>query len=550
MRKRAFFHLVLFLLCISAFAQNQYRKAVKPTKNVILMIPDGTSHSVVSAARWYQIYNQLGGDRLAIDPYLCGVVKTYNSNSPIGDSAPTTSCYMTGYLSQAGNVGIYPAVDEVNDIFTVDAAKSYQPLATVLEAAKYDLDKSTGLVATVEFMHATPADCSSHHYNRNKYNYLASQIAGNNVDVVIAGGVDEMTPEIVKHLESKNTKIILNDIASFRDYDAEQNLWAIFEKMQHPYDIDRDSTLVPSLAEMTNTAIERLSKNENGFFLMVEGSQIDWAAHSNDAVTMITEYLAFDRAVQAAIEFAKKDGNTTVIVAPDHGNSGFSIGERSFKNYASRGLDDYFGKISQYKASGRKLKTLLSEAKPEEFKSIVKEYTNIDLTDDDLNILLSSKDFKGDYTSVSNNANLSSNLISIMNKETPFGFTTGGHTGEDVFLAAYHPNGDVPMGMNTNIELNKYLCDVIGLNRPLDDITDEIFAKHTEVFDGLTCSIDTTSTFPVLTVKKGEKRLVVPAFQSVATLDGKPFDIGSVTVYIDKNDTFYLPKSLRNQIDK
>lgn len=543
---------LLFFNCAEPkVKQGQYTKPVNPTKNVILMIPDGTSIGVVSAARWYQIYNKLGADRLAIDPYLCGTVKTYNSNSPVGDSAPTTSCYMTGYLSQAGNVAIYPAVDTVHDIHPVDPAKSYQPLTTVLEAAKYDLKKSTGLVVTVEFPHATPADCSSHYYDRGNYKYLASQIANNDIDVVFGGGVNLLTDPIRSHLEANGTQIITDDIEAFRTYDSSQNVWALFGDGAMPLDMDRDETQFPSLEEMTRTAIEVLSKNENGFFLMVEGSQIDWSAHSNDAVSMITEYLAFDRAVQAAIDFAEKDGNTTVIVVSDHGNSGFTIGVRGFKNYASRGLDDYFKTISGYQASARQMHSLLLQAKPEEYKNIVKEKLGIDLTNEEYKTLVDLRGtLENDYTKVGYNPNFESCIVQIMNARTPFGFTTGGHTGEDVLLAAYHPQGHVPSGMNTNIELNKYLCDVVGLTRPLDDITNEIFAKHSDVFAGMDYKIDTTQDFPVLTVKNGANELVIPAFSSVVKLNGEDIKLNSVTVYMDKNDTFYVPKVLKDKLKK
>lgn len=549
---------IIFLFSISLLLfnctepkQGQYRTPVKPTKNVILMIPDGTSIGVVSAARWYQIYNKLGSDRLAIDPYLCGTVKTYNSNAPVGDSAPTTSCYMTGYLSQAGNVAIYPAVDSVHDIHPVDPARSYQPLTTVLEAAKYDLKKSTGLVATVEFTHATPADCSSHYYDRGNYKYLASQIANNNIDVVIGGGVKELSDPIRAHLESIGTQLITDDLTAFREYDASQNVWALFTEGAMPLDIDRDESKYPSLEEMTRTAIDRLSKNENGFFLMVEGSQVDWAAHSNDAVGIITEYLAFDRAVQAAIDFAEKDGNTTVVVLSDHGNSGFTIGVKGFKNYTRRGLDDYFGIVSGYKVSARQLHTLLLQAKPEEYKNIIKGNTGLELQDDEFKQLVELRGkLEDDYTKIGNSVNFESYVTQLMNARLPFGFTTGGHTGEDVLLAAYHPSGDVPMGMNTNVELNKYLCDVVGLTRPLDDITNEIFAKHTDVFAGMDYSIDTSKDFPVLTVKDGANELVIPAFVSVAKLNGKDVKLNSVTVYMDKNETFYVPRSLKAELKK
>lgn len=552
MRKITLLSILMVLCGHILVAQNQYREKVNPTKNVILMIPDGTSIGVYSAARWYQIYNKLGGDRLAVDPYWCGTVKTYNSNAPIGDSAPTTSAYMTGYLSQAGNVAIYPEVDSVHDIHPVDASKAFQPLTTVLEAAKYELNKSTGLVVTVQFCHATPADCSAHHYNRGKYNYIASQQVGNKVDVVMGSGNHYMTEELEKELEAQGTKVLRDDMKSFREFDGNQNVWALFDKKNFPYDMDRDPEKIPSLSEMTEKAISRLSKDKNGFFLMVEGSQVDYAAHSNDAIAMMTEYLAFDRAVQVAIDFAKENKETTVVILSDHGNSGFTIGEYGFKNYARRGLDDVFGNVSKYKASARELENILLKSKPEDFRKVVKEYTDIDITDKELESLLMSKNYKeGDYMNVSNSINLSSSLTKIMNRRTFFGFSTGGHTGEDVLLAAYHPDGHVPMGMNTNIEFNKYLCDVVGLQRPLDDITEEIFAKHGDVFNGLDYKIEKPKgEFPRLVVKKGKKELIIPAFKAKAYLNKKEIELRSVTVYMDKNDTFYLPRFLREEFDK
>lgn len=552
MRKIILFSILIAFCGQVLVAQNQYKKKVNPTKNVILMIPDGTSIGVYSAARWFQIYNKLGGDQLAVDPYWCGTVKTYNSNAPIGDSAPTTSAYMTGYLSQAGNVAIYPEVDKVHDIYPVDASKSLQPLTTVLEASKYDLNKSTGLVVTVEFPHATPADCSSHHYDRGRYDILASQQVANKLDVVIGGGNEFLTEGLQQELEGMGTKVIRNDVDAFRKYDASQNLWALFEQVNLPYDMDRDDSKIPSLSEMTGKAIDRLSKNENGFFLMVEGSQVDYAAHANDPVALMTEYLAFDKAVQVAIDFAKKEGNTTVVVLSDHGNSGFTIGEYGFKNYARRGLDDVFGNVSKFKVSARKLEELLLKAAPEDFKKIIKDNTDIDVTDEELKTLLSSKNYKeGDYMNMSNSANLSSSLTKLMTSRTFFGFTTGGHTGEDVLVAAYHPDGHVPMGMNTNVEFNKYLCDVVGLQRPLDEITSEIFAKHTDVFAGLDCKVEAKEgENPKLIVKKGKKQMVIPAFKSTVQLNKKNIELKSTTVYMDKNDTFYVPTFLRAEFDK
>ena len=538
----------LFFLFI-LFTSFLFAREVKPVKNVILMIPDGTSIGVYSAARWYKVYNNMG-DALHIDPYFTGTVSTFSSNAPIGDSAPTTSCYMTGIPSRSGYISTYPVHDPGNDLYPIDPTMAYQPLATILEASRIENNKATGLVVTCEFPHATPADCAAHHYNRGNYNALAPQIAYQNLDVMIGGGNEILTDDIKHHFQNNGTRLIQNDKNAMLNYNEENPLWALFGDRALPYDLDRNPDTTPSLSEMTEKAIDILSKKENGFFLMVEGSQVDWAAHGNDPVGIITEYLAFDEAVGKAIEFAKKDGETAVVILSDHGNSGITIGKSECNGYDKLTLEQLFGEVSKYKNTASGIEQKLIDVKPEDMKAEFKKHTNIDLTDDELKSLLSSKNYKeGNYMEITNSPNLTHNIINIINSRMCFGFTTGGHTGEEVLLAAYHPDGDVPMGHLKNTDINDYLFKVSGLKTPLTKMTQRIFAKHHEVFDGLQYTIeDKDADIPILVVRNKKNTLRVPAFSSVASLNGKTFDLGSVTVYIDKNDTFYLPVNLANKI--
>ncbi len=538
----------LFLLFIF-FASLTFAKEVKPVRNVILMIPDGTSIGVYSAARWYKVYNNMGNS-LHVDPYFTGTVSTFSSNAPIGDSAPTTSCYMTGIPARTGNVSIYPVHDPANDLYPLDSTMAYQPLATILEASRIEKNKATGLVVTCEFPHATPADCAAHHYNRGNYNALAPQMAYQNLDVMFGGGNRILTDDIKQHFQNNGTTLIQNDRKAMLNYNSNNAVWALFHDRALPYDLDRDPEVTPSLSEMTEKAIEILSKKENGFFLMVEGSQVDWAAHGNDPVGIITEYLAFDEAVGKAIEFAKKDGETAVLILSDHGNSGITIGKAECKGYDTLTLEQLFGEVSKYKLTASGIEKKLIDVEPEDMKAEFKRYTDIDLTDAELKSLLSSKNYKeGNYMEVANSPNMTRNIIEIMNSKMCFGFTTGGHTGEEVLLAAYHPDGDVPMGHLKNTEINDYLFKVSGLKTSLPELTQRIFAKHKDVFEGMEYIIENKDTdIPVLVVKNKGKTLRIPAFSSVATLNGKSFNLGSVTVYIDKNDTFYLPSNLAEKL--
>ena len=146
MKKLLFLFCVLALIFIPANAQRTSH--VQPVKNVILLIPDGTSVSTISLARWLQWYNHPEMPKLNIDPYICGTVRTTSSNAPIGDSAPTTSCYMTGHLSRSGYIATRPLSDPGNDLYPTDSSRAYQPMTTLLEAVRLLQGKSTGLVMT------------------------------------------------------------------------------------------------------------------------------------------------------------------------------------------------------------------------------------------------------------------------------------------------------------------------------------------------------------------------------------------------------------------
>ena len=375
-------------------------------------------------------------------------------------------------------------------------------------------------------------------------------MAYNNLDVMFGGGNDLITDDIRSHFKTNETALIQNDLNAFRNHRGDGKLWALFEKMGMPYDLDRDPQKTPSLEEMTRKALNILSKNKNGFFLMVEGSAVDYAAHANDPIACITEFIAFDNAVGAAMEFARKNGETAIIILPDHGNSGFTIGRRNCKNSSSRSsLADLFGTVSQFKKTASGIVNILKTTQPDQIKPVFKQYTEIELTDEELESLLSSKDYKvGDYTEASNGQSLQYSIVEIMNSRTCFGFTSGSHTGEEVFLAAYHPSGDIPLGRNTNVQINEYLCAAMGFDMSLPVLTQKLFAKHTDVLAGLKYEITEKKDFPVLTVTKGKNTLTVRAFGSVAYLNGNPVDLGSVTIYVDKNDTFYLPADILKKV--
>ena len=533
--------LLVFITISSVVAQN------KAIKNVILLIPDGTSLPVVSAARWYQRYNQHNMNGLNIDPYLCGTIFTYSSNAPIGDSAPTTSCYMTGYPSRAGYVAMYPPADSLNDIIPMNAYEPYQPMMTVLEAARITQNKATGLVFTCEFPHATPADCAAHTYNRSKYEWIIPQMVHNKLDVVIGGGAGLLTASDKQFLQDEGSGVFLNNIDSFRNYKGNR-MWALFANTDMAYDIDRDSLKEPSLAEMTQKAIEKLSQNKNGFFLMVEGSKVDWAAHANDVTALITDMLAFDKACGVALDFAKANGKTVVVVVPDHGNSGFSIGSNKCPSYTTLTKDELFGAVSKFKTSAVALVDKLQNTDPADLRKVFNRLTGIALSDSDYVKILQSPDYK--RTTLSDEERMKGSLLTkvvaeILDRSTCFDFTTHGHTGEEVFLAVYDPTRNRLTGHHTNIELNQYFRKTMGLKQSLESLTSDYFAKHTDVFANYSYTISAEDSVPSLKVMNKNNVLEIKPNTNIVKLNGKEIKLNSVVVFVDKNYTFYLPRSLK-----
>ncbi|WP_085536381.1 alkaline phosphatase [Massilibacteroides vaginae] len=554
----------LLLLAILLPLNATNKGEVKPVKNLIVLIPDGASLATMSTARWLQWYSNPDKPKLNIDPYLCGTVRTHSSNAPIGDSAPTTSCYMTGHPSRTGYVSTYPVADPGNDIYPMDPERAYQPLITVLEAAKLLDGKAGGLVFTCEFPHATPADCSAHSYNRGKYEWIAPQMAHNDLSVVIGGGTTLLPAESEAYLKANGYSVYKDDLKAMRA-DKGDKMWALYGERDMDYDLDRNVNEQPSIEEMTRIAIEKLSRNENGFFLMVEGSKVDWAAHGNDPIGMATDFIAFDKACGVALDFARQNGETAVVILPDHGNSGLSIGVSRCTGYDKLSKHQLFGQFSKFKMTAQGFARKVNEIPAAEVQNLFREYAGFELSEQELHALNNCKDYKNspipeDQRSADGveasmySGSLTSFMAKIITSKTCFGFTTGGHTGEEVFLAAYHPQNTIPLGMQTNIELNQYLCEVMGFSGKLDDLSNQYFAKHTDVFSDYKFEVIPSKEeggLPVLIVKNKKKQLTITPFSNIVKAGKKANEeirLNSVVVYVDKNNTFYLPQALTDYL--
>ncbi len=290
-------------------------------KNVIFLIPDGGGYGPYDFANDVKI---AGGFRTRLYPnktptdkepmtmrsHLAGSMITLNVQESLTDSAAAGTAMATGVKTINGYIGI---------------DKFAKPRATILEAAQ-TLGKATGLVATYEWMHATPASFSSHAMDRNEYNNLYQQIENQGIEVVLGSGYGAVSQYATIQNAVDRGYTVIETKEELLTVKPGDKIWGDMSNPSHPYDINLTEQQA-TLAEMTQAAITALSGDEDGFFLMVEGSKVDSGGHANDAVVTTSEYLAFDAAFKVAVDFAKGRNDTVVIAAPDHDTGGMKYGE-------------------------------------------------------------------------------------------------------------------------------------------------------------------------------------------------------------------------------
>jgi len=499
-------------------------------KNVILLIGDGMGISTMSLARWYK-----DGQPLSWDQYVCGLVRTYSADEAITDSAAAATAMATGHKTKTGFLSVLP--DEMNRA----------PVATVLEGAKLS-GKSTGLVVTCNLQHATPAAFAAHYPRRSDYEAICEQMVYNQVDVLLGGGLKYFTgrkdrEDLLQVLKQKGYTIITSPDGLKSA--SSSKLAGLFAEVDLAYDLDRDPTKEPSLAEMTGAAINLLSRNKNGFFLMVEGSKIDWANHDHDPVASVTDMMAFDRAVKVALDYALKEKNTAVIVVADHSTGGLTIdNDQSFSKSESKRIGDFVNPLKAASLSAEGLEKLLRpEMSAAEVKSIVGERYGLgDLTEEELKVIM-------DYlaraaTDPKQSGKLKSIVGPMISKRSMIDWTTGGHTGEEVALAVYHPEKLRPTGVIENIDIARYVAGLMQIN--LEAITREYFIEAEAAFTAKEAQVEldvaTDPANPVLKVKKGNRSLIIPANKDFVEMNGTKIQTRLINVYNGKN--FYVSRQV------
>lgn len=423
------------------------------SKNLIVLIGDGMGPAQVTAARDYLMYNK-GINHLNLDSIYVGQATTYADRGEDGgtvvsgvvtDSASAGTAFATG--NKTYNAGISVSNEDVS-----------KPFASIIEAAEL-AGKATGLVTTARITHATPAVYASHVRSRDNESAIASQYLDSGVDVLFGGGSGfflskeekgkRSDKSIIADFEAKGYSYV-KDAAGLNALPASSGkALGLFGSSHISYTPDRTDA-IPSLATMTSKALDILSQEEKGFAIMIEGGRIDHASHANDFPTTIQETLDFDAAVKAALDFAKKDGNTSVVITADHETGGLSL---AIDNIYELNLDLWDQQTHSSEAISSKLKEASTAA---DIKAIVAANTWIkDLTDAEAAIIL-----EGDGSSYGREGGYNQ----VVSKRLLIGWSGHGHSGVDVGVWAYGPIAGLVKGQIDNTQIAKASAQVLGVD--------------------------------------------------------------------------------------
>lgn len=312
MKKALFLFTILALLvgCTNQCANKKECSKPRKVKNVIFMIGDGMGLNQLYAGM------TANGGNLNIERCThIGLAKTYSANSYITDSAAGGTALATGNKTNNGMIGMN--ADSV-------AVKS------VLSMAE-EAGMATGLVATVRITHATPAAFYAHQINRGMYEEIAAEMLTSGVDFFVGGGRN--------NFEVRKDSLNYSDSLRNANYNIVYSIDSVEAPVLLPFGALCANSDMPKASERGNflpnavdLAIKSLDARREGFFLMVEGSQIDYQSHGNNTEGVVDEVLDFDRAIRVALDFAERDGETLVIITADHETGGMTIMNGSYND--------------------------------------------------------------------------------------------------------------------------------------------------------------------------------------------------------------------------
>lgn len=294
---------------------------VKVPKNVILLVSDGTGLSQISSAYFFKEEepNYTRFENI-------GFIKTSSSKEDVTDSAAGATAFASGVKTYNGAIGMTP--DSVS-------------VPTLVELVQ-DRKIKTGVIATSSIQHATPASFYGHRVSRRLYEELSEDLYNSDIDFFAGGGLKYFTKrkdsvDLLKKITEKGFYMNTDSLVSYDQIKEQSKVGFLLAEDAMPKMQEGRGEFLPNAAQL---GIDFLN-NDNGFFLMVEGSQIDWGGHANDGEYTVAELLDFDKVIGKVLDFAEQDGNTLVVVVSDHETGGFTLASKTVEVGNGMKYSDY-----------------------------------------------------------------------------------------------------------------------------------------------------------------------------------------------------------------
>ncbi len=497
----------LWFICLALLIWFTPAQGAEP-KNVILLIGDGMGPESVGLAVYYNRFMNGMDKRLNMERLMAGgntgYCLTYQYGTVVTDSASAATALASGVKTRDAIIG-----------------KDHEgrPMKTILDVASR-LGKSTGVISNTRITHATPAAFYASIVHRDMENEIASQlIERGDLNVAFSGGAQYFIPQgtkvedhpdlkgiskaagwgkstrkdqrdLIAEAKKKGYGFITNDreLATLDAANTDKVL-GLFAGSGFPSAIDRQpqhQTGVPRLSQLTVKALDILKKNSHGFFLMVEGGQVDWVAHGNDVASVLHEMLEFDETIGSVMSFAEKNPDTLVVVTADHDTGGLAIAYSSYHppsavklpsgetwktkyNFAEKII---FEKMAKQKKSFQKM-FLDSKGNSADLKREVEENSAFSLTEEQAAFVLAKDTQPGSPASrdlseshVFGNNTPMARMGRLFGKETNTAWAVGTHTHTPVMVFAGGPEAEKFRGLIDNVEIPQIIARAWGASLP------------------------------------------------------------------------------------
>ena len=416
-------------------------------KNVIFLVVDGMSAGTLALGdlakqaqygdktNWVKLYES---DK----EYHRGLMDMASLNSTVTGSASAASSWGSGHRINNGAVNWGP-----ND-------EQYKTICEIFR----DAGKATGLVTTTRLTHATPSGFGINMPARGMEDEIAAQYSERNYDVLMGGGHRHFAANRrsdgrdLYSVFTNNGYTVVRTKPELNQATRNSKLLGIFSDSHLPYTVDQNTLSelqrdVPTLAEMTNAALDRLTRNENGFILQIEGGRVDHAAHGNCPSGLVYDQIAFDDAIGSVMEFTEGRDDTLVILTTDHGNanpglSGLGSGYGDSPGMMAT-LFDYkhsfewmYGELGYHWSDDS-----LSNITTKRIMDLVEYATNTQITREEA--LMVQRSFMGKYRAPFQNRQSPAGVLSgVLANYNGINFISTSHTADYVEIAAWGPGSD------------------------------------------------------------------------------------------------------------